>query len=160
MAQPFLKVVYKMTTLILPQTVGPASIPTKQNQPNNQTRVAMGMPFKPAPMTQGNIFSLNRAAYNRGVVINVNDIGDGNDPVQSRFTVPTHKKKWYGASASRTAAEHTNLRTIDATGKSSTNRLNAAHLMSFSGPDQTTIKNALVRCRSSGSVAPKKKGAI
>jgi hypothetical protein len=148
-----------MTTLILPQTVGPASIPTKQNQPNNQTSAVMGLPFKPAPMSQGNVFSMNRAAYNKDVVRNVNDIGKGNDPINSRFTVPTHKKKWYGASASRTSSEHTNLRTIDATGKSSTNQLNT-QLMSFSGPDQTTIKNALVRCRSSGSVAPKKKGAI
>jgi len=148
-----------LVSLIKPQTVGPASIPLKQNQPNNRTLVAMGMPFKPDPMTQGNIFSMGRAAYNKGVVQNVNDIGQGNDPIQSRFTVPQHKKKWYGASASRTSSEHTNLRTIEATGKSSMNSVNT-QAMSFSGPDQTTIKNALVRCRGSGSVAPKKKGAI
>jgi hypothetical protein len=146
-----------MTTYIPPQTVGPASIPTKQNQPNNQTNAAMGMPFKPSTMAQGNMFSMARMAYNKGVNANVNDIGQGNDPIQSRFTVPQHKKKWYGASASRTSAEHTNLRTIEATGKSSTNYVNT-QTMSFSGPDQTTIKNALVRCRSSGAVPPKKKG--
>jgi hypothetical protein len=148
-----------IVSLIQPQTVGPASIPLKQSQPNNRTNAVMGIPFKPAPMTQGNFFSMGRAAYNRGVVPNVNDIGQGDDPIQSRFTVPTHKKKWYGASASRTSSEHTNLRTIEATGKSSTNYVNT-QLMSFSGPDQTTIKNALVRCRSSGCAAPKKKGAI
>ena len=147
-----------LVSLIKPLTVGPASIPLKQHQPNNRTNDVMGMPFKPDPMTQGNIFSMGRAAYNKGVVQNVNDIGQGNDPINSRFTVPQHKKKWYGASASRTSSEHTNLRTIEATGKSSTNYVNT-QLMSFSGPDQTTIKNALVRCRSSGSVAPKKKGA-
>jgi hypothetical protein len=147
-----------MPSLIQAHTAGAASIPLKQNQPNNRTTAVMGMPFKPATMSQGTLFSLNRAAYNKAVVKNVNDIGKGNDPIQSRFTVPTHKKKWYGASASRTAGEHTNLRTIEATGKSSTNSVDTQP-MSFSGPDQTTIKNALVRCRSGGSVAPKKKGA-
>jgi hypothetical protein len=137
-----------MSSLIKAQTVGPASIPLKQNQPNNRTLVPMGMPFKPDPMTQGNIFSMGRAAYNRGVVSNVDDVGKGSVNV----------KKWYGASASRTCSEHTNLRTIEATGKSSTNYINT-QLMSFSGPDKTTVHNALVRCRGSGSVAPKKKGA-
>lgn len=144
--------------LIPPQTVGAASIPLKQNLPNNTTAAVMGMPFKPAPMTQGNAFSIGRMAYNKMVNANVNDIGKGNDPVNSRFTVPAHKKKWYGASSSRTCSEHTNLRTIEATGKSSTNVVNTG-VMSFSGPDQTTIKNALVRCRANGCVAPKKKGA-
>jgi hypothetical protein len=150
-------------TLIRPQTVGPASIPLKQNIPNNLTRVKMGMPFKPDTMTQGNSFSLNRAAYNKGVNRNVDDIGKGNSPINSRFTQPVHKKKWYGASASRTSSEHTNLRTIEATGKSSTNRLlppgSTSQAMSFSGPDKTTVNNALVRCRANGCVAPKKKGA-
>ena len=144
--------------LIPPQTVGAASIPLKQNLPNNRTSVAMGMPFKPDPMTQGNAFSIGRMAYRKMVNANVNDIGQGNDPINSRFTVPTHKKKWYGASSSRTCSEHTNLRTIEATGKSSTNVVNTGS-MSFSGPDQTTINNALVRCRANGCVAPKKKGA-
>ena len=148
-----------LVSLIKPQTVGPASIPLKQNQPNNRTLVAMGMPFKPDPMTQGNIFSMGRAAYNKGVVQNVNDIGQGNDPIQSRFTVPQHKKKWYGASASRTSSEHTNLRTIEATGKSSMNSVNTQP-MSFSGPDQTSQKTALARCRGNGCTAPKKKGAV
>ena len=144
---------------IPPQTVGPASIPTKQNQPNNQTNAAMGMPFKPSTMAQGNMFSMARMAYNKGVNANVNDIGQGNDPIQSRFTVPQHKKKWYGASGSRTCSEHINLKGIEATGKGSTNQLNP-QMFSFSGPDQTSVKNALVRCRANGCVAPKKKGAI
>jgi len=147
-----------LAVLIQANTSGPASIPLKQNLPNNQTRAVMGMPFKPDDMTQGNVFSIARAAYNKGVNQNVDDIGKGNSPINSRFTPLVHKKKWYGASSSRTCSEHTNLRSIEAVGKSSTNRL-VTQPMSFSGPDQTTIKNALVRCRSSGSVAPKKKGA-
>jgi len=147
-------------SLIQAQTSGPASIPTKQNQPNNQTKVEMGLPFKPDTMTQGNSFSIGRMAYNRGVNQNVDDIGKGNDPINSRFTTVHHKKKWYGASSSRMSSEHTNLRTIEATGKSSTNRLNAQQTMSFSGPDQTSQKTALARCRGGGCNAPKKKGAI
>ncbi len=138
------------TTLIKAQTSGPASIPTKQNQPNNQTNAVMGLPFKPQTMTQGNAFSLGRMAYNRGVVQNVDDVGKG----------PAPQKKWYGASGSRMSSEHTNLRTIEATGKSSTNRLNAQGTMSFSGPDQTSVKTALARCRGNGCNAPKKKGAV
>ena len=141
-----------MSSLIPPQTVGPASIPTKQNQPNNQSSVVMGMPFKPAPMSQGNIFSMSRAAYNRSVNQNVDAIGNPN------LGVP-FKKKWYGASSSRMSSEHTNLRTIEATGKSSTNRLIPNNTFSFSGPDETSIKTALTRCRGNGCVAPKKKGA-
>ena len=146
--------------IILPETVGPASIPTKQNQPNNETNAVMGMPFKPAPMTQGSFFSMSRAAYNKGVNQNVNSIGKlPLQPGQSQLgTLPLGKKKWYGASSSRMSSQHTNLKSIEATGKSSTNQINT-QLLSFSGSDQTSVKNALVRCRANGCVAPKKKGA-
>ena len=142
-------------SLIAPQTVGPASIPTKQSQPNNQTSAVMGMPFKPQQMTQGNFLAMSRAAYNRNVNINVDAIGHPNPSLG----VPA-KKKWYGASSSRTCAEHTNLRGIEATGKGTTNQLAPQQTFSFSGPDQTTVKTALARCRGNGSVAPKKKGAM
>ncbi len=148
------------TPIILSQTVGAASIPLKQHLPNNKSNAPMGMPFKPDQMTQGNVFSIARAAYNKSVNRNVDDIGKGNDPINSRFIQPAHKKKWIGASASRTSSEHTNLRTISATGKGSTNRVPAPQTFSFSGPDQTSVKSALARCRGSGSVAPKKKGAV
>jgi len=149
-----------MSILIQPQTVGPASIPTKQNQPNNQTTSVMGMPFKPVQMTQGSFFAMSRAAYNREVIQNVNSVGQITTPPTTvpLGTAPSGKKKWYGASGSRQCSEHTNLKSIEATGKSSTNRLEQT--MSFSGPDQTSVKNALVRCRANGCVAPKKKGAI
>ena len=147
---------------ILPQTVGPASIPTKQNQPNNRTNAVMGMPFKPSTMTQGSLFAMGRAAYNKNVNQNVDSVGQS--PAASlaasgQSPAAFGKKKWYGASSSRTSSEHTNLKTIEATGKSSTNHVNTQKL-SFSGPDQTSVKNALVRCRGNGCVAPKKKGAI
>jgi len=146
--------------IILPETVGPSSIPTKQNQPNNETNAVMGMPFKPAPMTQGSFFSMSRAAYNKGVNQNVNSIGKlPLQPGQSQLgTLPLGKKKWYGASSSRMSSQHTNLKSIEATGKSSTNQINT-QLLSFSGYEQTSVKNALIRCRANGCVAPKKKGA-
>ena len=142
-----------LSSLLFPKTVGAAAIPIKQNHPNNQSNAVMGMPFKPAPMTQGNIFSLSRAAYNKSVVANVNSIGKPN------LVAELQKKKWYGASSSRMSSEHTNLRTIEATGKGSTNRLIPNTTFSFSGPDQTTVKTALARCRGNGCVAPKKKGS-
>jgi hypothetical protein len=145
-----------MTTLVIsPQTTGPASIPSKQNIPNNRSTDVMGMPFKPAPMTQGSFFSMSRMAYNRGVNRNVDAIGK--DQTQPAYG----KKKWYGASSSRTSSEHINLKSIEATGKGSTNQLGPVNnTFSFSGPDQTTTKTALARCRGNGCVAPKKKGAI
>jgi len=142
-----------ISNLIAPQTVGPASIPTKQNLPNNQSNAVMGMPFKPPQMTQGNFLAMSRAAYNRNVNLNVNAIDNPG------LGVP-QKKKWYGASSSRTCAEHTNLRGIEATGKGTTNQLVPQQTFSFSGPDQTTVKTALARCRGNGGVAPKKKGAM
>jgi hypothetical protein len=146
---------------IPPQTVGPASIPTKQNQPNNRTSAIMGMPFKSDSMTQGSFFAMGRAAYNKGVNQNVDSVGKITTPPNfvPLGTAPSGKKKWYGASGSRMSSEHTNLRSIEATGKSSTNLINT-QMLSFSGPDQTSVKNALVRCRANGCVAPKKKGAI
>ena len=84
-----------MSNLIQPQTVGPASIPTKQNQPNNQTNTVMGMPFKPATMTQGSFFSMARAAYNKDVNQNVNSVGQITTPPNYSpiGTAPSGKKK-------------------------------------------------------------------
>jgi hypothetical protein len=147
---------------ILPKTVGPASIPTKQNLPNNRATAVMGMPFKSGQMTQGNFFSISRAAYNKGVNKNVDEVGQITTPPNftSLGTLPSGKKKWYGASSSRTCSEHINLKGIEATGKGSTNHQPFQQTFSFSGPDQTSVKTALARCRGNGSVAPKKKGAV
>lgn len=147
---------------IPPETVGPASIPTKQNQPNNRTTAIMGVPFKPDQMTQGNFFAMSRAAYNRGVNKNVDAVGQITTPPNyvPLGTLPSGKKKFYGVSGSRTCGQHISLKGIEATGKGSTNQPPFRETMSFSGPDQTSVKNALVRCRGNGSVAPKKKGAI
>ena len=130
-------------SLILPQTVGPASIPLKQNLPNNRTQAVMGMPFKPDTMTQGSFFAMSRAAYNRNVNQNVNAVGQITTPpnIVPLGTAPSGKKKWYGASGSRTCSEHINLKGIEATGRGSTNQLNPK-TFSFSGPDQTSVKNA------------------
>ena len=139
-------------SMIKPETVGDASIPLKQNIPNNQSSVVMGLPFKPNTMTQGNFFSMSRKLYNKNVNQNVDGVGK---PLENDVNA---KKKWYGASSSRTSAEHIRLKGVEATGKGSTNQINT-ETFSFAGPDQTTVKTALARSRGSGSVAPKKKGA-
>lgn len=140
-------------SIITPKTVGDASIPLKQNIPNNQSSALMGAPFKPAPMTQGSFFSMSRKLYNKNVNENVDGVGK---PLLNNVNA---KKKWYGASASRTSSEHTRLKEVDATGKGSTNRINT-QTFSYAGPDQTTVKTALARSRAGGAIAPKKKGAI
>ena len=113
-------------------TVGPASIPLKQSDNNNQTTALMGVPFKPNTMAQGNMFSMFRKAY---------------------------IKKSGGGEGFFDASQYINLKKINATGKSSTNVLNQPNLMSFSGPDQTSVRDGKTRCRAGGCVAPKKKGA-
>ena len=155
------------------KTVGPASIPLKQSDNNNLTYAKMGVPFKPNTMTQGNDFANGRLAY-------IQNVGNPytNPTTTSHSTTTTYtnrpikvsvsnsnlnaqigagKKKNYNVSAS----ERIYLKKINAIGKSSTNTLNTHKppAMSFSGVDQTSVKNAIARCRGGGCVAPKKKGA-
>jgi hypothetical protein len=118
--------------LFTASTVGPASIPLKQSDNNNETHVLMGMPFKPNTMAQGNMFSMYRQAY-------IRQAGGG----QGFFD----------------ASQYIELKKINATGKSSTNVVNEPNAMSFSGVDQNSARDARKKCRSGGCVAPKKKGA-
>ena len=160
-----------MPLLFTYKTVGPASFPLKQADNNNQTTARMGMPFKPDTMTQGSDFASGRLAYieNAGTnrKANLNTISYSttttytNRPIKvginnSTLTaqIGAGKKKNYNVSAS----ERIYLKKINAIGKSSTNTL-PTETMSFSGVDQTSVKNALSRCRGGGTVSPKKKGA-
>jgi len=114
------------------ETTGPASIPLKQADNNNQTHALMGMPFKPNTMAQGNMFSMFRKAY---------------------------IKKSGGGEGFFDASQYIELKKINATGKSSTNVINAPNPMSFSGVDPNSARDGRKYCRSGGCVAPKKKGA-
>jgi hypothetical protein len=115
------------------ETTGPASIPLKQADNNNQTRALMGMPFKPNTMAQGNMFSMFRRAY---------------------------VKKSGGGEGFFDASQYIELKKINATGKSSTNVLpSPGGLMSFSGVDPNSVREGKKKCRAGGCVAPKKKGA-
>ena len=115
------------------ETTGPASIPLKQADNNNQTRVLMGMPFKPNTMAQGNMFSMFRRSY---------------------------VKKSGGGEGFFDASQYIELKKINATGKSSTNVLpGPGGLMSFSGVDPNSVREGKKKCRAGGCVAPKKKGA-
>lgn len=118
------------TPTYVASTVGPASIQLKQADNNNETHALMGMPFKPNTMTQGNIFSMFRKAY---------------------------FKKSGGGEGFFGSAQYTELKKINAIGKSSTNYQNG--LMSFSGVDPNSVRDGKKYCRAGGCVAPKKKGA-
>jgi hypothetical protein len=111
-------------------TVGPASIPLKQADNNNETHALMGMPFKPNTMAQGNMFSMFRRAY---------------------------VKKSGGGEGFFDSSQYIALKKINATGKSSTNYQN--ELTSFSGVDPNSVRDGKKYCRAGGCVAPKKKGA-
>lgn len=121
------------------QTTGPASFALKQINNNAQTQAYMGMPFKPATMTQGSDFAMGRQGY-------IND-------VFLQQTLLAKKKKFNNSSG-----EQTNKRKMTAVGKSSINQ--NKNLMAFSASDNTTVNSALAKCRGGGCVAPAKKGAV
>lgn len=129
------------------QTTGPASFSLKQINNNAQTQAYMGMPFKPATMTQGSDFALGRQAY-------INDIGYPSGSQQYIQQTQFAKKKKFNNSS----GEQTNKLKMNAVGKSSINR--NKELMAFSGSDNTTVNSALAKCRGGGCVAPPKKGAV
>ncbi len=129
------------------QTTGPASFSLKQINNNAQTQAYMGMPFKPATMTQGNDFALGRQAY-------INNIGFPSGSKQYIQQTQFGKKKRFNNSS----GEQTNKRKMNAVGQSSINK--KKELMAFSGPDNATVNSALAKCRGGGCVAPPKKGAV
>jgi hypothetical protein len=129
------------------QTTGPASFSLKQINNNAQTQAYMGMPFKPATMTQGNDFALGRQAY-------INEIGFPNGSKQYIQQTQFAKKKKFNNSS----GEQTSKRKMNAVGQSSINK--NQKLMAFSGSDNTTVNSALAKCRGGGCVAPPKKGAV
>jgi hypothetical protein len=129
------------------QTTGPASFSLKQINNNAQTQAYMGMPFKPATMTQGSDFAMGRQGY-------INDIGYPSGSQQYIQQTQYAKKKKFNNSS----GEQTNKRKMTAIGKSSVNQNN--NLMAFSASDNATVNSALAKCRGGGCVAPKKKGAV
>lgn len=129
------------------QTTGPASFPLKQINNNAQTKAYMGMPFKPATMTQGSDFAIGRQGF-------INNVGYPNGSEQFIKQTQFAKKKKFNNSS----GEQTNKRKMTAVGKSSVNT--NKNLMAFSAPDNATVNSALAKCRGGGCVAPKKKGAV
>ena len=129
------------------ETSGPASFSLKQINNNAQTKAYMGMPFKPATMTQGSEFAIGRQGY-------INDIGYPSGSQQYIQQTQYAKKKKFNNSS----GEQTNKRKMNAIGKSSVNRNN--NLMAFSASDNATVNSALAKCRGGGCVAPPKKGAV
>ena len=131
------------------QTTGPASFSLNQINNNAQTNAYMGMPFKPATMTQGSDFAIGRQGY-------INDVGFPSGSQQYIQQTQFSKKKKFNNSS----GEQTNKRKMTAIGKSSINKFNNNNLMSFSASDNTTVNSALAKCRGGGCVAPAKKGAV
>lgn len=131
------------------ETSGPASFSLKQINNNAETKAYMGMPFKPATMTQGSDFAMGRQGY-------INDIGFPSGSQQYIQQTQYAKKKKFNNSS----GEQTNKRKMNAIGKSSINKFNNNNLMAFSGSDNTTVNTALAKCRGGGCVAPAKKGAV
>lgn len=129
------------------ETSGPASFSLKQINNNAETKAYMGMPFKPATMTQGSDFAMGRQGY-------INDIGYPSGSQQYIQQTQYAKKKKFNNSS----GEQTNKRKMNAIGKSSVNRNN--NLMAFSASDNATVNSALAKCRGGGCVAPPKKGAV
>jgi len=125
------------------KTTGPSSVPVRSHMNNGvaslpapatqENPTIMNMPFKPATMAQGSMFSNARRVY-------VEDGGGG--------------PNWYSSS------DVTYLKKITAIGKSSTRLPVGKKSLAYKSTDKTVRNSAVARCRSGGCVAPKKKGAI
>ena len=127
-------------------TVGPANIPLKQISNNGFTRTEMGMPFKPATMTQGSEFSTGRVGY-------INNVTKRHPYKDSAYS----KNKAFPTSSS----QHIESRRTRAIGKSSMKQGLPVHAaLSFRSQDTSFRNSSLARTRAGGCVAPKKKGAI
>lgn len=100
--------------------------------------IVIGSPFKPNTMTQGSDLSNALSSY-------TSDSGS----VKNSF------KKSFGHGSE----EYTFYKKIQAIGKSRRS-VGVDNLSSYKSVESTSRNSALARCRSSGSVAPKKKGAL
>ena len=107
----------------------PSSRSSQQTILNNAvTMIPWSMPFKPSTMPQGSMFSSARNIYRQ-------DAGGG--------------ANWYNGS------DVTYIKKITAIGKEGAYVSNG---LSYAAPDRNTLNSRLKKCRSGGSVAPKKKG--
>ena len=93
------------------ETTGPASFSLKQSNNNAETNAYMGMPFKPATMTQGSEFALGRQGYINNVVF------PSGSQQYIQQTQLSKKKKFNNSSG-----EQINKRKMNAIGKSSINQ--------------------------------------
>lgn len=104
---------------------------------NGISNAVMGSPFKPDTMSQGSMFSNALHAY-------ANNSGG------------LKKQKSWGHGAE----EHTMYKKIQAIGQNASKAgLPVNSSLSYKSVDRTFRNSALARCRGSGCVAPKKKGA-
>ena len=106
---------------------------------NGATTVINGSPFKPNTMTQGSDLSNVLRSY---------DTDSG--------SVKKGNKSWGHGSS-----EYTTYKKIQAVGKTANKiGLPINSVLSYKSTELLSRKSAVVRCRSGGCVAPKKKGAI
>lgn len=125
------------------------SFPLKQHTNNGYiSNVRMAMPAQFYPSANTSVFSSARNAY-------MNNVGRGPLLTPTSISDYSKKKKWNNTSSSQL----TYLKKVNAIGKSSIQSPATIEQLSFRSQDTTSRNNALRRCRSSGCVAPKKKGA-
>ena len=148
-----------MSALYISKFNGPSDFSVKQPNNNNITNIKMGMPFKPATMPEGNIFSLNRQAYtrmkqpeyNKEVENNVKKTTTAYYLGARRFLISTSKANTSLGNKYLDSSQYTNIETINAVGKSSVN-LNSKKMSFGGGANINDVQNAIRKCRSSGYV--------
>jgi hypothetical protein len=152
-----------MSALYISKFNGPSDFSVKQPNDNNITNIKMGMPFKPATMAEGNMFSLNRQAYNRmkqqeysrEIENNVKKTTTAYYLGSRRFLISTSKATASLANKYLDSSQYTNIETINAVGKSSVN-LNSKKMSFGGGANVNDVRTSLRKCRSSGYVVHKK----
>tara|TARA_A100001015_G_scaffold82391_1_gene91370 strand:- start:557 stop:1744 length:1188 start_codon:yes stop_codon:yes gene_type:complete len=119
-----------------------------KNQGNNAViNAKMSMPQKFNPSDGTSSFAMNRNAYSNNVILK-KKLPEKN--VSSNVIIPLQ--------GNHVSSEVTNMRKIHAIGKSS----QTLPIVSFQGnsKDTTVLNKSLTYCRSGGSAAPRKKGAL
>lgn len=142
---------------------GPPEFSVKQPNNNNITNVKMGMPFKPATMAEGTMFSLNRQAYikikpqeyNREIENNVKKTTTAYYLGARRFLVSTSKTTLSLGNKYLDSSQYTNIEKINAIGKCSVN-IDSKKMSFGGGANVNDVRNALRKSRSNGYVVHKK----
>ena len=145
-----------MTLIFNGNTIVNASFPLRQSLNNGQTKAYMGMPQKFAGADGGASFAMGRNTFIRGSTLNQEKNAD------PKNADPKNANPKNGKPIKNTSSDlYIQRKKNNAIGRGSTKQALATNeIISFKNVNVNTTNAALRKARSSGCVAPAKKGAL